>query len=337
MSRNKTSVVRKTLVKGDRVVLNTEKIGTIRYKGQTTFAKGEWYGIELDTPDGKHDGLVKKDMKRYFSCKKKHGVFVQRHKIIALAPKKKPELQTGRSKEPRSARSQSPAGTKNRTARSSKSPARRVKSLDREEKKNEAPQYDRRVSHKITDEDGNLLRRKLVVGDYVELVSGKTATIMYIGLTKFASKTWYGLELVEKEGKHDGYVGIKRYYKCKPGYGSFVRREKIAKCLKKEKLKARRVTIATKLEEDVIVGILMDEEIRVGKIRWQGNPRNVFGSLHFGIELRDGGGDNDGMIKRKRVFKTPPNSCVFVPRSKIIWVFGNREWNMKGRYPELPL
>lgn len=331
MIPRKTSVVRKTLVKGDRVVLDTEKMGTIRYKGQTTFAKGEWYGIELDTPDGKHDGLVKKDMRRYFSCKKKHGVFVQRHKIVALAPKK--------SREARKARSKSPTGGKNGIARSSVSPARRgrVKSGGREEKAGETPHYDRRASHKITDEAGNLLRRKLVVGDHVELTSGKSATIMYIGLTKFASKTWYGLELDEKEGKHDGYVGIKRYYKCKAGHGTFVRREKIAKCLKKERVKARRVTATTNLQESVIVGILMDEEIRVGKIRWQGNPRNVFRSLHFGIELRDGGGDNDGMIKGKRIFKTPPDSCVFVPRSKIMWVFTAREWDVKGRYPELPL
>lgn len=333
MSRK--NILRKTLVKGDRVVLDTEKIGTIRYKGQTTFAKGEWYGIELDTPDGKHDGLVKKDMKRYFSCKKKHGVFVQRHKIVALAPRKK--------REPRSARSQSPptSNTKNRSARAlskGKGSSRaRSKSSGRDEKKSGTPRAERRVSHKITDEAGNLLRRKLVLGDHVELISGKTGTIMFIGQTQFASKTWYGLELDEKEGKHDGYYGIKRYFKCKPGHGTFVRREKISKCLKKEKLKARRVTNAIKLEEDVIVGILMDEEIHVGRIRWQGNPRSMFSSLHYGIELRDGGGDNDGMIKGKRYFKTPPNSCVFVPRSSIRWVFVNREWDLKGKYPELPL
>merc|ERR1719427_1185031 len=157
--------VRKTLVKGDRVVLDTEKVGTIRYKGQTTFAKGEWYGIELDTPDGKHDGLVKKDMKRYFSCKKKHGVFVQRHKIVALAPRK--------PKEAESTRSRSPSKSKTRAKKSSapyrsKSPGK----TRREEKKSEKPRVERVTSHKITDEAGNLLRRKLVVGDHVELISG---------------------------------------------------------------------------------------------------------------------------------------------------------------------
>jgi len=326
----KRSVVRKTLVKGDRVVLDTEKTGTIRYKGQTTFAKGEWYGIELDTADGKHDGLVKKDMRRYFTCKKKHGVFVQRHKIIALAPKKAGEA--------RAARSRSPPKTKTR-ARGSTGPnrSRSPQKARRDEKKSEKPRMERLTSHKITDEAGNVLRRKLVVSDHVELMSGMKGTIMYIGLTQFKPKTWYGIELDEKDGKHDGLVGIKRYFKCKAGHGIFVRREKIKKCLKKEKLKTRRLTGEVKLEEDAIVGILMEEEIRVGKIRWQGNPRNYFGSHHYGIELRDGGGDNDGTINGKRVFKTPPDSCVFVPRSKIVWLFVNREWDWKGKYPELPL
>lgn len=59
------------------------------FKGTTGFAKGEWYGIELDLPEGKHDGYIKKDMKRYFKAKKNHGTFVQRKKIVALAGKTK--------------------------------------------------------------------------------------------------------------------------------------------------------------------------------------------------------------------------------------------------------
>jgi len=321
--------VRRTLIIGDRVVLDTEKVGTIRFKGTTGFAKGEWYGIELDTPDGKHDGLVKKDMKRYFKCKKKHGVFVQRQKIVALAPKK-----------PRTSQSTSPKRTSARAsgrANGRASGRGSAKNLQ-EEKKSEIPALGRRASHKITDQDGNLLRRKLIKGDRVELSSGKSGKIMYIGKTQFASGEWFGLELDEKEGKHNGFVGIKRYYTCKAGHGTFVRREKIMKCLRKERARTQRVTAATKLEEDCIVGVVMnDSEIAVGKIRWQGNPRNVFGRLNYGIELRDGGGDNDGMIKGKRIFKTPPNSCVFVPRSRIDWMFYGHEWQQKGRYPELPL
>jgi len=315
--------VRRTLVKGDRVVLDTEKVGTIMFKGTTGFAKGEWYGLELDTPDGKHDGLVKKDMKRYFKCKKKHGVFVQRKKIVALAPKKL-----------RASQASSPVSKRTSARASGRGSGRNLV----DEKKSELPPLGRRASHKITDEDGNLLRRKLIKGDRVELSSGKSGKIMYIGSTQFASGEWIGLELDEKEGKHNGFVGIKRYFTCKAGHGTFVRREKITKCLKKERITTQRVTTTTKLEEDCIVGVVMnDSEIAVGKIRWQGNPRNIFGRINYGVELRDGGGDNDGMIKGRRYFKTPPNCCVFVPRSRIDWMFYGHEWQQKGRYPELPL
>jgi len=333
----KSKSIRKTLVKGDRIELNDGKIGTIMFKGQTTFAKGEWYGIELDTPEGKHDGLVKKDMRRYFKCKKKHGVFVQRHKIVALAPRK-PKSPRASASAPSSGRSSPTSGRASAVHGRVSARGSKRKSKGYEEKKSDVPELGRMKSHKITDEDGNLLRRKMVKSDRVELSTGKTGTVMYIGLTQFATGTWYGLELDDKSGKHDGYVGIKRYYKCKPGYGTFVKREKIVKCLRKEKAKARNVTSATKLEENCIVGVLMDDkEICVGKIRWEGNPRNVFGSHHYGVELRDGGGDNDGTINGKRYFKTPPNCCIFVPRSKIEWLFVDREWEQKGKYPELPL
>ena len=33
--------------------------GAIAYVGSTEFASGTWVGVELDTPQGKHDGTVK--------------------------------------------------------------------------------------------------------------------------------------------------------------------------------------------------------------------------------------------------------------------------------------
>lgn len=49
--------------------------GVVRYVGETQFAEGEWVGVELDTPSGKNNGIVK-DV-QYFSCKDKYGMFVR--------------------------------------------------------------------------------------------------------------------------------------------------------------------------------------------------------------------------------------------------------------------
>jgi len=83
-------LTRKKIVKSDRVQLVSGKVGTVVFKGTVTFAPGEWYGIELDMPDGKHDGSVKNN--RYFKTKKNHGAFAQRKNIAGVltgADKKK--------------------------------------------------------------------------------------------------------------------------------------------------------------------------------------------------------------------------------------------------------
>lgn len=49
---------RKSLRLGDRVLVSGTKTGTLRFMGQTDFAKGEWAGVELDDPQGKNDGSV---------------------------------------------------------------------------------------------------------------------------------------------------------------------------------------------------------------------------------------------------------------------------------------
>ncbi|KAL9139401.1 CAP-Gly domain [Amphidinium carterae] len=49
--------------------------GTVKFSGPVDFASGEWVGIELDAPNGMHDGSVFD--KSYFTCTPKHGVFCQ--------------------------------------------------------------------------------------------------------------------------------------------------------------------------------------------------------------------------------------------------------------------
>jgi dynactin complex subunit len=52
----------------------------VKWYGQITGAKGNWYGIELDNPKGKHNGTVNKVF--YFESKDGHGMFFKAKHLI---------------------------------------------------------------------------------------------------------------------------------------------------------------------------------------------------------------------------------------------------------------
>eukprot|EP00750_Incisomonas_marina_P011700 INCI16405.2.p1 GENE.INCI16405.2~~INCI16405.2.p1 ORF type:complete len:393 (+),score=41.55 INCI16405.2:102-1181(+) len=65
---------------GSRVVAKGRySDGVVRFIGTTEFSAGEWIGVELDSPLGKHDGAVRGQ--RYFTCRPKHGVFLKRDQL----------------------------------------------------------------------------------------------------------------------------------------------------------------------------------------------------------------------------------------------------------------
>ncbi|XP_008262074.3 centrosome-associated protein 350 isoform X2 [Oryctolagus cuniculus] len=64
---------------GDRVLIGNVQPGTLRFKGETRFAKGFWAGVELDKPEGNNNGTY--DGIVYFVCKEKHGIFAPPQKI----------------------------------------------------------------------------------------------------------------------------------------------------------------------------------------------------------------------------------------------------------------
>eukprot|EP00731_Ephydatia_muelleri_P010946 Em0005g1532a len=67
---------------GDKVMVESNgfKFCIVKYIGTTEFAPGEWVGVALEKPLGKHNGTVQGV--KYFKCKDGHGVFVKRDKIL---------------------------------------------------------------------------------------------------------------------------------------------------------------------------------------------------------------------------------------------------------------
>ena len=59
----------------------------MRFEGATSFAAGEWVGVELDEPLGKNDGAVQGV--RYFSCREKHGIFCKASFLEVLRSKRR--------------------------------------------------------------------------------------------------------------------------------------------------------------------------------------------------------------------------------------------------------
>lgn len=76
---------------GSRMCIGGAKVGTLRYFGKCHIAEGYYCGIELDEPDGRHDGLIQGV--RYFTCTDGYGIFAPLHKVtvVSLAEQEKPQ------------------------------------------------------------------------------------------------------------------------------------------------------------------------------------------------------------------------------------------------------
>jgi dynactin complex subunit len=55
-------------------------------------------------------------------------------------------------------------------------------------------------------------------------LSGKKATVSFIGETQHSTGEWIGLTYDNPDGKNDGSQGGVSYFRCKPLHGAFVKR-----------------------------------------------------------------------------------------------------------------
>lgn len=190
---------------GDRVIVAGQRKGTIRYIGETQFAPGTWFGIELDRPAGKNNGSV--NGVQYFTCKTKHGVFAPLSRIQKLGDRR---FSSNESLDTIS------------WGAVSERLDRKMQGSNRSKTPTKSP----KIGVNITRTPGARQNFTLEVGMSV-LCNNELGTIRYIGPTDFGEGTWLGVELRTAKGKNDGSVQGKRYFTCKPDHGLLVRPNKV--------------------------------------------------------------------------------------------------------------
>ncbi|ESP02457.1 hypothetical protein LOTGIDRAFT_224824 [Lottia gigantea] len=188
----------------ERVIVAGQRKGTVKFIGETKFASGTWYGIELDKPAGKNDGSV--SCERYFTCQPRHGVFAPLSRI-QNSNESLDTISWGAVSERLDRKS---LGTQSFNLL----PWSFTQSSD-----SKASAFDSWQCSSIS--------LKLEVNMSV-LCNNELGVIRYIGPTEFGDGNWLGVELRTAKGKNDGSVQGKRYFTCRPDHGLLVRPSRVS-------------------------------------------------------------------------------------------------------------
>jgi CAP-Gly domain-containing linker protein 3/4 len=206
---------------GDRVMLVDRRKGMIRYSGETQFAPGHWFGIELEKPLGKNDGSV--NGIRYFHCPPNFGLFANPSRIMMFL---KPRYRSDES-DNESEYSLNMSVTSNDGYRMNPGTRRRIRALG---KSNMSMRFSSYFGSKsqlassspfLSQSSATNDDTWLTLGVHV-LVHNEIGVVRYIGPVNFAEGLWLGIELRTPHGKNDGSVQGKRYFNCKANHGLFV-------------------------------------------------------------------------------------------------------------------
>lgn len=180
----------------------------LRYCGTVDFAPGVWVGVELDSAEGKNDGIIQDIV--YFKCSPRHGLFVPLNRV---------------SKFPSSCNLTPPPSASGSCSNSSSSSTGGHRQGSPKSLPSHLPSSGKAEEFRIGDRVT------------VTMLNGvrHAGTIRFRGETKFASGLWYGVELDNPEGRNGGSVQGVKYFSCPAKHGLFATASKLQKIMQPAK------------------------------------------------------------------------------------------------------
>ena len=306
--------------------------GIVRFIGEVDFADGTLCGIELDGAQGCQNKMLQK--KRYFECKPKHGIFarlsslkliessllsnqLQQNEFEEIGIKSKDELVVGDK-----------VSIKNKgtgyirfigTTHFSKNDSIYGIELNEPLGTNNGSRDNQNyfkcdslhgIFARIDDIKSKFVPKAVddavyKLNDFVNITNMGEGYIRYIGPLHFLSGSVraFGIELVQKNGKHNGSLKGQKYFKCAPGHGIFCR---------KHQIKGMATESVRVLKEKLINKYVKVKKRGNGHVRFVGNVDFAMGdAVIIGVEMDEAVGNCNGTKKGEKYFKCKEQHGLF--------------------------